>query len=84
MRHSHVLTLGFAHIGQEITRHGAFEQVIPVHHVQRLLATLRNAEFGFFGVVVYTLVQTPLFCGLFSNAGTLLLTRLAVRGFRTN
>ena len=28
-------------------------------------ATLRNAEFGFFGVVVYTLVHTPLFCGLF-------------------
>lgn len=43
MRHSHVLTLGFAHIGQEITCHGAFEQEIPVHHVQRLLATLRNA-----------------------------------------
>jgi hypothetical protein len=32
-------------------------------------ATLRNAELGFLGVVVYTLVHTPLFCGLFFNAG---------------
>jgi len=38
-----MLTLGFARIEQEITRHGAFEQVIPINHVQRLLATLRNA-----------------------------------------
>jgi hypothetical protein len=32
---------------------------------------LRSAEFGFFGVVVYTLVQTPRFCGLPCNAGAL-------------
>ena len=33
------------------------------------LATLRSAEFGFLGVVVYTLVQTPRFCGHSRNAG---------------
>src|ERR671913_758757 len=38
--------------------------------VRRTLATLRNAEFGFFGVVVYTRVQTPRFCGFCSIAGT--------------
>src|SRR5687768_13170126 len=39
--------------------------------VRRTLATLRRAEFGFFGVVVYTRVQTPRFCGFCSIAGTL-------------
>jgi len=32
-------------------------------------ATLRKAELGFFGVVVYTLVQTPRFCGHSFSAG---------------
>jgi hypothetical protein len=31
--------------------------------VNRTRATLRSAEFGFFGVVVYTRVHTPRFCG---------------------
>jgi hypothetical protein len=31
---------------------------------------LRKAEFGFFGVVVYTRVHTPRFCGDAANAGT--------------
>jgi hypothetical protein len=31
---------------------------------------LRSAEFGFFGVVVYTRVHTPRFCGLALSAGT--------------
>src|SRR5436190_9273371 len=31
--------------------------------VSRTRATLRRAEFGFFGVVVYTRVQTPRRCG---------------------
>src|SRR5437868_1952002 len=31
--------------------------------VRRTRATLRNAEFGFLGVTVYTRVQTPRFCG---------------------
>jgi hypothetical protein len=32
-------------------------------------ATLRSAELGFLGVVVYTLVQTPRFCGHSFKAG---------------
>jgi hypothetical protein len=39
--------------------------------VRRTRATFLKAEFGFFGVVVYTRVQTPLFWGLFCNAGDL-------------
>jgi hypothetical protein len=31
--------------------------------LRRTRATLRSAEFGFLGVVVYTRVQTPRFCG---------------------
>ena len=31
--------------------------------VSRTRATFRRAEFGFFGVDVYTLTQTPRFCG---------------------
>src|SRR5690349_310726 len=37
--------------------------------VSRTLATLRRAEFGFLGVVVYTRVHTPRFCGLDLSAG---------------
>jgi hypothetical protein len=37
--------------------------------VKRTRATLRSAELGFFGVVVYTRVQTPRFCGQFFRAG---------------
>jgi hypothetical protein len=37
--------------------------------VSRTRATLRSAEFGFFGVDVYTRVQTPRFCGQLCNAG---------------
>src|SRR5262247_3632192 len=37
--------------------------------VSRTRATLRRAEFGFFGVVVYTRVQTPRFCGDPCRAG---------------
>jgi hypothetical protein len=44
----------------------------------------RSAEFGFFGVVVYTRVHTPRFCGQFSSAGTLLFGRFAERGLRTS
>ena len=40
--------------------------------VKRTLATLRNAEFGFLGVVVYTLVQTPRRCGHEVKAADLL------------
>src|SRR5690606_36367585 len=52
--------------------------------VRRTLATLRRAELGFLGVVVYTRVHTPRRCGQFSSAGLLLLARLATRGLRTS
>src|SRR5713101_6777609 len=41
--------------------------------VRRTRATLRSAEFGFFGVEVYTRVQTPRFWGLDCSAGDLVL-----------
>jgi hypothetical protein len=52
--------------------------------VRRTRATLRKAEFGFFGVVVYTRVHTPRFCGHPSSAGTLLLNIFGLRGLRTS
>jgi hypothetical protein len=42
------------------------------------------AEFGFFGVMVNTRVQTPLFWGLHPNAGALLLDFLSVLPFLTS
>src|SRR5258707_9770270 len=48
--------------------------------VRRTLATLRSAEFGFFGVVVYTRVQTPRFCGDCCSAGTFLRDFCTTRG----
>jgi hypothetical protein len=48
------------------------------------LATLRKAEFGFLGVVVYTLVQTPRRCGQLSSALDLLLALIIVLPFLTN
>src|SRR5664280_110533 len=47
-------------------------------------ATLRNAEFGFFGVCVYTRVQTPRFCGQDCRAGLAVLYFGAVRPLRTS
>src|SRR5919197_474462 len=52
--------------------------------VRRTLATLRSAEFGFFGVVVYTRVHAPRFCGEPASAGTFDFGRLATRPWRTN
>jgi hypothetical protein len=52
--------------------------------VRRTFATFRSAEFGFFGVVVYTLVQTPRRWGEPASAGTLLLLAGARRGLRTS
>src|SRR5690606_3026566 len=52
--------------------------------VRRTFATLRSAEFGFFGVVVYTRVQTPRRCGLFCSAGLLLLITAVSRPCRTS
>src|SRR5690625_295094 len=47
-------------------------------------ATLRSAEFGFFGVVVYTRVQTPRRCGLPLSAGVLVWPARALRPLRTS
>src|SRR3989344_3231606 len=52
--------------------------------VSRTFATLRSAEFGFFGVVVYTRVHTPRRCGQASRAGTLLLLFRRLRPLATN
>ena len=42
--------------------------------VSRTRATLRRAEFGFFGVCVMTRVQTPRFCGAPRSAGVFAFT----------
>ena len=43
----------------------------------RTRATLRSAEFGFLGVVVYTRVHTPRRCGLPLSAAVLVLPTLS-------
>ena len=48
------------------------------------LATFRKALFGFFGVLVKTLVITPFLKGLPSKAGTFPVRRLGFRGFLNN
>ncbi len=64
----------------------------------RTRATLRSAEFGLFGVIVLTCVQTPRFCGapfprckrpfkilkVKRSAGALIYLILGLRGFRTS
>src|SRR5215470_2866853 len=52
--------------------------------LSRTRATLRSAELGFFGVVVYTRVQTPRRCGLPLSAGVLFLPTLSWRPLRTS
>src|SRR4029453_155344 len=52
--------------------------------VRRTRATLRSAEFGFFGVWVKTRTQTPRFCGLSCSAGLLVLVRTLLRPLRTS
>src|SRR5436309_12361759 len=47
-------------------------------------ATFRSAEFGFFGVLVYTRVQTPRRCGAPFSAGVLVLELLDSRPLRTS
>src|SRR5688572_30630890 len=51
---------------------------------RRTRATLRIAEFGFFGVVAYTRVHTPRFCGDAPSAGTFVFSLLTRRGFAIN
>src|SRR4051812_24998283 len=52
--------------------------------VKRTRATLRSAEFGFFGVFVYTRVHTPRRCGAPLSAGVLPLTGFDFRPLRTS
>src|SRR4051795_8499607 len=52
--------------------------------VSRTRATLRSAEFGYLGVVVYTRVHTPRRWGLPLSAGVLVLSTLSSRPLRTN
>lgn len=52
--------------------------------VSRTRATFRSAEFGFFGVVVYTRVHTPRRCGDPASAGAFVFLALVVRPLRTN
>jgi hypothetical protein len=47
-------------------------------------ATLRSAEFGFFGVDVYTRVHTPRRCGDLCSAGLEVLEATRFLPFRTN
>src|SRR5215216_6403242 len=52
--------------------------------VRRTFATLRSAEFGFFGVVVYTRVQTPRRKGFDLSAGDFSFLRTSLRLRRTS
>src|SRR5450759_4403169 len=52
--------------------------------VRRTRASLRRAELGFLGVVVYTRVHTPRRCGLPLSAGVLVLETLSWRPLRTS
>src|SRR4051794_38605991 len=52
--------------------------------VRRTRATLRSAEFGFFGVIVETRVHTPRFCGAPSSAGVFVFSGLERRPFLIN
>jgi hypothetical protein len=45
---------------------------------------LRSAEFGFFGVDVYTRVHTPRFWGQLCNAGLAVFQRGGLRPVRTS
>src|SRR5215470_10973341 len=52
--------------------------------VSRTRATLRSAELGFFGVCVYTRMQTPRFSGQPINAGDFVLLMTSSRPMRTS
>src|SRR6202049_2679313 len=58
--------------------------VTSIEFFTRTRATLRNAEFGFFGVCVYTRMHTPRFSGQPINAGDLVFTWTFSRPMRTN
>src|SRR5215470_11213285 len=52
--------------------------------VRRTRATLRKAEFGFFGVCVYTRMHTPRFSGQPISAGDLVFDRTPSLPIRTS
>src|ERR1700731_1707441 len=58
--------------------------VTSIELVSRTRATLRNAEFGFFGVCVYTRMQTPRFSGQPMSAGDFVFTWTCSRPIRTS
>src|SRR5438552_11611155 len=58
--------------------------VTSIPLVRRTRATLRSAEFGFFGVFVYTRVHTPRRWGAPFSAGVLVLSALVMRPLRTS
>src|SRR5262249_19670188 len=59
-------------------------EVTSIPLVRRTRATLRSAEFGFFGVVVYTRTHTPRFCGEDISAGAVVLRRCFSRPLFTS
>src|SRR5205823_14733392 len=58
--------------------------VTSIWLVSRTRATLRSAEFGFLGVVVYTRVHTPRRCGPPCSAGDLDFVASVSRPWRTS
>src|SRR5882724_8981548 len=58
--------------------------VTSIAFVRRTRATLRSAEFGFFGVCVYTRMHTPRFSGQPINAGDFVLAIIPSRPILTN
>src|SRR5580700_9754998 len=58
--------------------------VTSIPFESRTRATFRSAEFGFFGVIVLTTVQTPRFCGHPCMAGCFGLDFCTRRGFFVN
>src|SRR5689334_7475104 len=58
--------------------------VTSIWLLSRTRATLRSAEFGFLGVVVYTRVHTPRRWGLPFSAGVFVFVVFAWRPLRTN
>ena len=58
--------------------------VTSMPFLSRTRATLRKAEFGFFGVIVYTRVHVPDAWGQLFNAGDFVFDTRAFRQLRTN
>src|SRR5258708_6014533 len=58
--------------------------VTSIALVRRTRATLRRAEFGFFGVCVYTRMQTPRFSGQRISAGDLVFVVIPSLPIRTS